>query len=129
MISHCDLSLPHVDCTANDQCKNACGLTAALATKCPNVTAGDVRIIGDAKLLAAIKAHIADFATVANEIFVVHSAFEHIADRTPGDFQAIGLVHDVAYRCVDQGVDTSKQVRTSLDLALAATNVINGTQF
>lgn len=118
-----------LDCQADDQCKAACGVRAALSTKCPPVTTGDVRVAGDGALYKALQAHIGEFATIVNEFSLLKAAFDRDADRTPSDFKSIGLVSDTGFRCVDSGISTATKVRESLNRSAGATTILRGTQF
>ena len=118
-----------LDCPANDQCKAVCGVRAALATKCPAINVGELRVAGDTVLYTAIAKNIGEFATLANELTVVKNAVERIADRTPTDFKSIGLVTDRGFRCVDTGISTMGQARDTLNKSTGATNIFRGIQF
>ena len=118
-----------LSCEANDECKGTCALRGALAAKCPAIKTAEVRIAGDYEVYDAVNRHIGEFATLTNELLVVRAALERIADRTQGDFKAIGLVSERGFKCVDGAIVAATEARTLLATSLSASTVIKGQKF
>jgi hypothetical protein len=131
----CSAPFQNPECTGtfscgepNPICAAVCGVKGGLAAKCPAV-AFDVRVAGDYALDLPLKAHMADFSQASQELATIVNTQGGVADRTVGDFRAIGVIYDNARLCAIGGQPLYEEARKNLNEAVGASLVIRGTKF
>lgn len=116
-------------CEADTECKRSCRLEGALAAKCSAPAEVDLRVAGDYALYSVLKKNGPALAALLKEVQLLGPAVENARDRTTGDFHAVGIRRDLAFRCVERGTATITAAAKSYADVVSATQFIKGTAF
>jgi hypothetical protein len=131
-VGTCDVPLTATTCrreiaceSMNAECKLICGVRGALAAKCPLPPTPEVLIVDDGALYDAVRANMAEFAQIINEMDLVLASASSVADRTVGDYKAVGVVTTRGYACVQQANKTVTEALASLNKSKFVADSLN----
>jgi hypothetical protein len=106
-----------------------CRLAGAIAATCDAPSAVELYVAGDYDLYTSLQKHGPALVQLEKEVTQLEKPVQDVSGTTTGDFQAIGVVHDNAFQCVDEASATFTTAQKSFANCISVLNIIHGVSF